>query len=117
MANQNPSLRFDHREIAVIFSLFIFVSLLMFTVGILVGKGLAQAKYESLLLGPERPRSGRGLSSTAPAPNPDGLPSAEAESPKAPTQAAAPEAPTPANTVAAEDKKKPTPPCSSSRSM
>ncbi len=39
-------LRFDHREIAVIFSLFIFVSLLMFTVGILVGKGLTQAKYE-----------------------------------------------------------------------
>lgn len=47
MTNQHPSLRFDHREIAVIFSLFVFVSLLMFTVGILVGKGLAQAKYES----------------------------------------------------------------------
>src|SRR4051812_30158452 len=47
MTNQQPSLRFDHREIAVIFSLFVFVSLLMFTVGILVGKGLAQAKYES----------------------------------------------------------------------
>jgi hypothetical protein len=45
-----PTLRFDHREIAVIFSLFIFVSLLMFTVGILVGKGLSQAKYEGLLL-------------------------------------------------------------------
>jgi cell division septation protein DedD len=40
------ALRFDHREIAVIFSLFVFVSLLMFTVGILVGKGLTQAKYE-----------------------------------------------------------------------
>ena len=46
MANQSSSLRFDHREIAVIFMLFIFVSLLMFTVGILVGKGLTQAKYE-----------------------------------------------------------------------
>lgn len=46
MANQNSGLRFDSREIAVIFSLFIFVSLLMFTVGILVGKGLAQAKFE-----------------------------------------------------------------------
>lgn len=46
MANQTSSLRFDHREIAVIFMLFIFVSLLMFTVGILVGKGLTQAKYE-----------------------------------------------------------------------
>ncbi|MBI1860192.1 MAG: SPOR domain-containing protein [Deltaproteobacteria bacterium] len=46
--SQNP-LRFDHREIAVIFSLFVFVSLLMFTVGILVGKGLAQAKYETMI--------------------------------------------------------------------
>jgi len=47
--NQNkPSLRFDHREIAVIFSLFIFVTLLMFTVGILVGKGLTQAKVGSI---------------------------------------------------------------------
>lgn len=46
MTNEKPSLRFDHREIAVIFSLFVFVSLLMFTVGILVGKGLAQAKYD-----------------------------------------------------------------------
>lgn len=46
MANHQSSVRFDHREIAVIFSLFIFVSLLMFTVGILVGKGLAQARYE-----------------------------------------------------------------------
>jgi hypothetical protein len=44
--NMKSALRFDHREIAVIFSLFIFVSLLMFTVGILVGKGLTQAKYE-----------------------------------------------------------------------
>lgn len=46
---QEPSLRFDHREIAVIFSLFIFVSLLMFTVGILVGKGMAAARYEEML--------------------------------------------------------------------
>lgn len=44
-----PALRFDAREIAVIFSLFIFVSLLMFTVGILVGKGLTQARYEGKL--------------------------------------------------------------------
>ncbi len=50
MTNRQPTLRFDHREIAVIFSLFVFVSLLMFTVGILVGKGLAQAKYEGLSL-------------------------------------------------------------------
>lgn len=41
------SLRFDSREIAVLFSLFVFVSLLMFTVGIMVGKGLTQAKYEN----------------------------------------------------------------------
>ena len=50
MTDHKATLRFDHREIAVIFSLFIFVSLLMFTVGILVGKGLAQAKYEGVLL-------------------------------------------------------------------
>ena len=41
MSDKNPSLRFDHKEIFVIFSLFVFVSLLMFTVGILVGKGLS----------------------------------------------------------------------------
>ena len=53
--NQNkPPLRFDHREIFVIFSLFVFVSLLMFTVGILVGKGLAQYKYEAGLLPGDR---------------------------------------------------------------
>ncbi len=50
MTNQNTTLRFDHREVAVIFSLFIFVSLLMFTVGIVVGKGLSQARYESMPL-------------------------------------------------------------------
>lgn len=49
MSNVKSPLRFDHREIAVIFSLFVFVSLLMFTVGILVGKGLAQARYENIL--------------------------------------------------------------------
>jgi hypothetical protein len=54
MSQQHPSLRFDHREIAVIFSLFIFVSLLMFTVGILVGKGLSQAKYEGVPLSTPR---------------------------------------------------------------
>jgi cell division protein FtsN len=47
----NPSrLKFDHKEIAVIFSLFIFVSLLMFIVGILVGKGLTMAKYENKIV-------------------------------------------------------------------
>lgn len=49
MSSPQQPLRFDHREIAVIFSLFVFVSLLMFTVGILVGKGLAQARYESVV--------------------------------------------------------------------
>ncbi len=44
---KKPSLRFDARETLVLFSLFIFVSLLMFTVGILVGKGLTQARYEN----------------------------------------------------------------------
>ena len=47
--NNRPVLRFDAREIAVLFSLFIFVSLLMFTVGFLVGKGLTQARYEGKL--------------------------------------------------------------------
>lgn len=47
MSQNKPALRFDHREIAVVFSLFVFVSLLMFTVGILVGKGLAQAKFDA----------------------------------------------------------------------
>lgn len=47
----NPTrLKFDHKEIAVIFSLFIFVSLLMFTVGILVGKGLTMAKFENKIV-------------------------------------------------------------------
>lgn len=45
MAKNTSGMRFESREIAVILSLFIFVSLLMFTVGIVVGKGLAQAKY------------------------------------------------------------------------
>ena len=49
MSNAKNPLRFDHKEIAVIFSLFVFVSLLMFTVGILVGKGLSQAHYEGLM--------------------------------------------------------------------
>lgn len=48
MANSKPSVRFDHREVAVIFSLFVFVSLLMFTLGIVVGKGLSNAKFERL---------------------------------------------------------------------
>lgn len=49
MPNDQSTLRFDHREIAVIFSLFVFVSLLMFTVGIVVGKGLSQARYSAPL--------------------------------------------------------------------
>ncbi len=49
MPLKQPSLRFEHKEIAVIFSLFVFVALLMFTVGILVGKGLTMAKYEGQL--------------------------------------------------------------------
>jgi len=46
MNRQSSGIRFESREIAVILSLFIMVSLLMFTVGIVVGKGLAQAKFE-----------------------------------------------------------------------
>jgi DedD protein len=47
MAKSQTPFRFDHREMTVIFSLFIFTSLLMFTVGIMVGKGLAQSKPET----------------------------------------------------------------------
>lgn len=43
--SQSP-FRFDHREITVIVSLFVFTSLLMFTVGIVVGKGISQSKNE-----------------------------------------------------------------------
>jgi cell division protein FtsN len=42
MAKEHSGVRFDHREMAVILSLFVFVSILMFTVGILVGKGISQ---------------------------------------------------------------------------
>ena len=38
---EGHTLRFDYKEIAVLFSLFLFGSLFMFTVGILVGKSLA----------------------------------------------------------------------------
>ncbi len=71
MANTNSAIRFDHREIAVIFSLFIFVALLMFTVGILVGKGLAQAQYSGGLSQHETtaPRD----VAEVPAPNPASL--------------------------------------------
>jgi len=41
--SQSP-FRFDHRELTVIFSLFIFTSLLMFTVGVVVGKSLGSSK-------------------------------------------------------------------------
>lgn len=47
MAKSQTPFRFDHREMTVIFSLFIFTSLLMFTVGIMVGKGIAQSKPEN----------------------------------------------------------------------
>jgi len=39
--SERSLLKLDHRELAVLFSLFVFLSLLMFTVGILVGKGLS----------------------------------------------------------------------------
>ncbi len=55
MSDQYPPLRFDKREIAVIFSLFVFVSLLMFTVGIVVGKGLTQLKYERAISSIQKP--------------------------------------------------------------
>ncbi len=44
MAQSQSPFKFDHREMTVIFSLFIFTSLLMFTIGIVVGKSLAQTK-------------------------------------------------------------------------
>ncbi|MEZ4749894.1 MAG: hypothetical protein R3B54_04500 [Bdellovibrionota bacterium] len=44
--SRQTALRFDHKEIAVIFALFVFVAMLMFTVGILVGKGLTTARLE-----------------------------------------------------------------------
>jgi cell division septation protein DedD len=50
MTAENRTLRFDRREVALVFVLFVFVALLMFTVGIVVGKGLAQARYEKLLV-------------------------------------------------------------------
>ena len=46
MENNQSPFRFDHKEMSVIFSLFIFTSLLMFTVGIMVGKGISQSKSE-----------------------------------------------------------------------
>lgn len=52
---QSP-FKFDHREMTVIFSLFIFTSLLMFTIGIVVGKSLAQPKTnEVAVTEPESP--------------------------------------------------------------
>lgn len=50
MTAETRTLRFDRREVALVFVLFVFVALLMFTVGIVVGKGLAQARYEKLLV-------------------------------------------------------------------
>jgi hypothetical protein len=57
MGKNRFALKFDHREIVVVFSLFIFVSLLMFTVGIVVGKGLTLAKYEGRILSSTGPSS------------------------------------------------------------
>lgn len=62
MAKNTSGMRFESREIAVILSLFIFVSLLMFTVGIVVGKGLAQAKYAGTV--PQEVSHERQLSSS-----------------------------------------------------
>lgn len=42
--NSSTYLRLDTREIAVVFGLFVLISLLMFSVGILVGKGLGQKR-------------------------------------------------------------------------
>lgn len=67
MAKNTSGMRFESREIAVILSLFIFVSLLMFTVGIVVGKGLAQAKYAGTI--PPEASHERQLSSS-PMPEP-----------------------------------------------
>lgn len=45
--SQSP-FRFDHRELTVIFSLFIFTSLLMFTIGVVVGKSLGPNKLTTV---------------------------------------------------------------------
>lgn len=50
MSAESAPLRFDRREVALAFALFVFVALLLFTVGVVVGKGLAQSRYEALLL-------------------------------------------------------------------
>ncbi len=47
MAKSQSSFRLDRREMTVILSLFIFTSLLMFTVGIVVGKGITQSTPEN----------------------------------------------------------------------
>jgi len=64
MNKQTSGLRFESREVAVILSLFIMVSLLMFTVGIVVGKGLAQAKFDGNVQVAESESHERSPSST-----------------------------------------------------
>lgn len=64
--SRQTALRFDHKEIAVIFALFVFVAMLMFTVGILVGKGLTLARLESDGIG-LTDREPAGLATTQPA--------------------------------------------------
>ncbi|MFM8314918.1 MAG: SPOR domain-containing protein [Deltaproteobacteria bacterium] len=76
MAKNTSGMRFESREIAVILSLFIFVSLLMFTVGIVVGKGLAQAKYAGTV--PPEASHERQLSSS---PTPESAPQHETTAP------------------------------------
>jgi hypothetical protein len=99
MNKDQPSpIRFDHREIAVIFSLFIFVSLLMFTVGIVVGKGLAQARFDGMAANltqhpPPTPPAELQTAKSAPVPQPAVAP---ATTDRAPAEVAAAEPPTPA---------------------
>lgn len=95
---QPNGLRFESREIAVILSLFIFVSLLMFTVGIVIGKGLAQAKFEgeaqsfntvpeSPLRNPSsQPQTSSSVSINSPLPHSPGVESKISETPEAPTK-------------------------------
>lgn len=111
MTAENRTLRFDRREVALVFVLFVFVALLMFTVGIVVGKGLAQARYEKLLVAlaqqaairPEEYGVGRPESSGGTATDPAGAAlvteriqaSLATSAPEAPPKPAAPVAKSP----------------------
>ncbi len=111
MTAENRTLRFDRREVALVFVLFVFVALLMFTVGIVVGKGLAQARYEKLLValaqqaairpeeyGVSRPESESGQRSD---------PSAVAEVAERIQASLSPAANVPSSATKAEEKSKP----------